>query len=271
MVKYRKNRKWVIKEMPRHAREKGESGIYHIVLRGINRQSIFQDDEDYQKFLGIIERVKNPDKFKLYGYCLMGNHVHLLLHEQKDEIATIMKRVGVSYARWYNRKYDRVGHVFQDRYKSEVVEDEGYLITLLRYIHNNPVKAQIVLEAEEYKWSSCKTYARGNGDPEGMTNTNFILGILSENEEIGRRSYEELMKHEPSDDFLDVERKVRKSDSDLYKEIEKILNGAPITELQTMEKKKRDELLRCIKQFEGVTQRQIARVTGINQSTVFKA
>src|SRR6266540_25731 len=135
--------------MPRHAREKCESGIYHIILRGINRQSIFHDDEDYQRFIETMDRVKNPNKFELYGYCLMGNHVHILLHEQKDEIATIMKRVGVSYARWYNWKYDRVGHVFQDRYKSEVVEDERYLMSLLQYIHNNPVAAQIVTEPEE--------------------------------------------------------------------------------------------------------------------------
>jgi REP element-mobilizing transposase RayT len=82
--------------MPRHAREKCESGIYHIILRGINRQSIY--DEDYQRFLETIDRVKKPERFQLYGFCLMGNHVHLVLHEQKEEIATIMKRIGVSYA-----------------------------------------------------------------------------------------------------------------------------------------------------------------------------
>lgn len=79
------------------------------------------------------------------------------------------------------------------------------------------------------------------------------------------------MKEETSDHFLDIEIKVRKSDADLYKEIQKMLNGRVVTELQTMEKKTRDEILQCIKEFDGVTQRQIARVTGINQSTVFKA
>jgi putative transposase len=261
----------VTQQMPRHAREKCESGIYHIILRGINRQSIFHDDEDYQRLLETIDRVKNPDRFQLYGFCLMGNHVHLLLHEQKEEIATIMKRIGVSYARWYNWKYDRVGHVFQDRYKSEVVEDEGYLINLLRYIHSNPVKAQLVIDPNEYKWSSCKTYSSGSGYPKGLINTTFILGILSENEEIGRKNYEELMKQEISEQFLDIEIKGRISDADLYKEIQKILNGRPITELQTIEKEKRDEILRSVKGIDGVTQRQIARVTGIHQSTVFKA
>lgn len=261
-------------QMPRHAREKCESGIYHIILRGINRQSIFHDDEDYQRFLETMDRMKNPGKFELYGYCLMGNHVHLLLHEQKDEIATIMKRIGVSYAHWYNRKYDRVGHVFQDRYKSEIVKDEGYLINLLRYIHNNPVKAQIVTDPKDYKWSSFTSYSRECKNPTGLTNTTFILGILSENEEIARKSYEDfMMKQESNDHFLDIELvvKARKSDDDLYKDIQKILNGQPITAIQTLEKKKRDELLRHLKELDGVTHRQIARVTGINQSTVFKA
>ena len=271
MVKYKKEKVDVMQRMPRHAREKSESGIYHIILRGINRQSIFHDDEDYQRFLETMDRVKKPGKFELYGYCLMGNHVHLLLREQKDEIATIMKRIGVSYARWYNWKYDRVGHAFQDRYKSEVVKDEGYLLSLLRYIHNNPVKARIAADPKDYKWSSCKSYFRGHEYPKGLTNTTFILGILSENEEIARRSLGELMQQENSDHFLENETKARISDDDLYQEIQKILNGQPITVLQTVEKKKRDEMLRHLKELDGVTQRQIARVTGINQSTVFKA
>jgi REP element-mobilizing transposase RayT len=257
--------------MPRQAREKCESGIYHIILRGINRQSIFHDDADYQKFLDIVDRIKGPDRFMIYGFCLMGNHVHLLLHELKDKTATIMKRVGVSYAKWYNKKYDRVGHVFQDRYKSEAVEDDGYLINLLRYIHCNPVKAGIVVEPQEYKWSSCREYLKESGYSKKVTNTAFILGTLSENEEIGKKMYEELMQQEINDQFLDIDGIVKKTDADLYEEIQKILNGRSVSELHKMDKKTRDEILRCIKKVKGITQRQISRVTGINQSMVFKA
>ena len=258
--------------MPRNARKKCESGIYHVIVRGINRQNIFHDDEDYQRFLETIGRIKNPDKFELYGYCLMGNHVHLLLHEQKAEIAIIMKRIGISYAWWYNWRYDRVGHVFQDRYKSETVEDDKYLLSLLRYIHNNPVKAQMVREPEEYKWSSCRSYYGVNEYPKGLTNSAWILGIFSDDEESGKRKFKEFMNQENSDQFLDVKITQRRTDEDLYTEIQqKIPNGQRITMLQTMDKQKRDEILRQIKEIEGATQRQIARVTGISQSIVFKA
>jgi putative transposase len=83
------------------------------VMRGINRQDIFYDEDDYQRFMGTLERLKT-DKFEVYGYCLMSNHVHLLIREKSEEIPQIMKRIGTSYAWWYNRKYQRTGQVFQD-------------------------------------------------------------------------------------------------------------------------------------------------------------
>jgi putative transposase len=256
--------------MPRYARKKCDSGIYHVIVRGINRQNIFHDEEDYQRFLETIDRVKSPGSFELYGYCLMGNHVHLLLHEQKDDLTKIMKRIGISYAWWYNWKYDRVGHVFQDRYKSETVEDETYIINLLRYIHNNPVKAEMVKEPEEYRWSSCRAYYGLKEYPNGLTSSAFILGILSENKENGKKKFKEFMKQENQDQFLDIVTTQRKSDECLYREIQKKLHGQQITMLQTMEKEKRDEILRQLKEIEGVSHRQIARVTGISPNIIFK-
>ena len=115
--------------MPRKTRKKSKSGIYHIILRGQNRQIIFEDDEDKEKFLQTIEECKRKSGFELYGYCLMRNHIHLLLHELKDETGIIMRRIGASYVYWYNWKYRRCGHLFQDRYKSETVETDEYFLT----------------------------------------------------------------------------------------------------------------------------------------------
>ncbi len=129
--------------MARCARQKSSTFIYHVLLRGINRQDIFYDEEDYCRFLEIVKRVETSGSVAVYGYCLMGNHVHLLLQEKEEELSVIMKRIGTSYAWWYNTKYDRVGHVFQNRFQSEVVETEAYLLEVLRYIHNNPVKAKL--------------------------------------------------------------------------------------------------------------------------------
>ena len=114
------------------------------MLRGVNRQTIFEDDQDCIKFIQILQKCKEKSGFELYGYCLMNNHVHLLLREVNESISLVMERICSSFVYWYNWKYDRLGHLFQERYRSEVVEIEAYLITVLRYIHQNPIKAGIV-------------------------------------------------------------------------------------------------------------------------------
>jgi len=144
--------------LARQARKKSESGIYHIMLRGINRQQIFEDEEDRQRFLETLENYKELCGYTIYAYCLMGNHIHLLLKEGKEDLTLMFKRIAGSYVYWYNWKYHRCGHLFQDRFKSEPVEDDGYFLTVLRYIHQNPVKAQICKKAEEYEYSSMREY-----------------------------------------------------------------------------------------------------------------
>ena len=109
--------------MPRTARIKSKTGIYHVMLRGIGKQNIFEDDLDKQKFMMLLTEVKQKSQFSLYAYCLMNNHVHLLLKIGKDPLEIIIKRLGSNYAYWYNTRYERVGHLFQDRFKSEPVED----------------------------------------------------------------------------------------------------------------------------------------------------
>jgi putative transposase len=144
--------------MPRHARKKSKTGVYHVMVRGINKEIIFHDDEDRRKFLYILAKVKEGYPFELLGYCLMNNHVHLLIREGTENISQIMKRIGTRYAIYFNSKYDRKGHLFQNRFRSERVEDEEYLLTVLRYIHQNPVKAFLVNDTKDYLWSSYRAY-----------------------------------------------------------------------------------------------------------------
>ena len=101
---------------------------------------------------------KKISGYQLYGYCLMGNHVHLLIKEEKEGIEQIFRRVGARFVYWYNLKYELCGHLFQDRYKSEAVENDEYLLTVLRYIHHNPIKAGLSKGLEEYRWSSYNEY-----------------------------------------------------------------------------------------------------------------
>jgi REP element-mobilizing transposase RayT len=134
----------------RKSREKSSSGIYHIILRGINRQSIFEDDEDRLTLLASLKRYKEISQCRIFAYCLMDNHVHILLQEIKEPIGMIIQRISSSYVMWYNRKHERCGHLFQERFKSEAVETDSYFLTVLRYIHQNPIKAKIVNDTADW-------------------------------------------------------------------------------------------------------------------------
>lgn len=163
--------------MPRVPRHKSESGIYHIMLRGINQQTIFEDDEDYSKFLSTLEKYKAVSGYKVFAYCLMSNHIHILLKTDNEDLDLIMKRIAGSYVYWYNWKYYRKGHLFQDRFKSEPIDDEKYLLTVLRYIHQNPVKAKIVKNIDEYIYSSYNDYIKVKSN---LVDTDFVSDMLPE-------------------------------------------------------------------------------------------
>ncbi len=244
----------------RQARQRCESGIYHVVLRGINRGDIFFDDDDSLHFVETLAQKKRNQEYGLYGYCLMSNHVHLLVRENEDTVSRTMSRIGTSYAKWYNQKYSRSGHVFQGRYGSECVEDDKYLLTVVRYIHNNPVKAGLVRNPESYRWSSIHAYAGGKEYPSGLTQTEYILCIFHRNQIEAIRAFREFMKQENEDTCLDEEIKRKKTDGEVKAELEALMDGEPIGKLQSMEKEN-----------EGVTLRQIARVTGLNAMNVQRA
>ncbi|MFT3861348.1 transposase [Micropruina sp.] len=140
--------------MPRQARQLADSGIYHVMLRGVNRDVIFLEHDDYEGFLNALADTRAASGCKVLAYCLMPNHVHLVLRPAVESLSEVMKRLGVRYAGRFNRKYGRTGHVFQDRFRSLPVEDDAYLVTLLRYMWNNPVRAGLVDRMDEYRWSS---------------------------------------------------------------------------------------------------------------------
>lgn len=140
--------------MPRQARQRAESGTYHVLLRGVNKDAVFLEDEDRAWFLRSLLLTKEASGCVVLAYCLMTNHVHLVVQTPVEPISEVMKRLGVRYVGWFNRKYGRVGHLYQNRFASLPVEDDAYLVTLLRYVWNNPVKAGLVVRAEDYPWSS---------------------------------------------------------------------------------------------------------------------
>ncbi len=236
------------------------------MLRGINKQDIFEDDEDRERFLATVERYKETSKFEVYGYCLMSNHIHLLIKENGDQISNIVKRICSSYVYWYNWKYERCGHLFQERYKSEVVENEGYLLTVLRYIHLNPVKAGICNSVKEYGWSSYNEYIM----KPLLVDTHFVLDILSSDKKMAIKLFIKHTNEQNEDKCLELEEKPRLQDDEVRRHLEDrgVLSQS---ELQKMERSKRNEIIRALKATEGITIRQLSRVTGISKSVIDRA
>lgn len=246
--------------MPRQARRKSESGVYHIMLRGINKQVIFGDEEDNLKFLETLKKYKAISGYKLFAYCLMSNHVHLLLKVEKEDIDLIIKRIASSYVYWYNWKYKRNGHLFQDRFKSEAVEDDSYFLTVVRYIHQNPLKAGVCKSIDGYNFSSYNEYVK----KADLVDTDFCLGIIE------KEQFVEFNNEYNEDVCLEIEKdNFRLTDDEAREIIFKISKCRTITQFQNLKIDKRDKYLKLLRN-NGLSIRQISRLTGIGFNIVRK-
>lgn len=141
--------------MPRSARILLENTCYHIIARGNQKQEVFFETIDYERYLQLLKKYKLKYHFKLYGYCLMNNHIHMIIDpSQSHELSKVMQGLNLSYSIWFNAKYDKIGHLWQDRFKSVVIQKDEYLLTCINYIEANPVRGNIVKNPFDYSWSS---------------------------------------------------------------------------------------------------------------------
>lgn len=258
--------------MPRIPRVKSNSGIYHIMLRGANRQEIFHDDYDRNRFLDIVAKYKTQSEMIIYAWCLMSNHVHLLVKEGNEDISVTMKRIGVSFVWYYNCKYHTNGHLFQDRFRSENVETYPYLLRVIRYIHQNPVKAGIVERVDAWKWSSCRGYYGKSLVSENLLDQQYILRHFSDNQFIAKERFKEFNEIPDNDSFLD-ERDSRKrlTDQEAGIQIKKLLGTMEIAQVKSLPKTERTKVLRTIKELNGLSLRQAARILGVSPSLINRA
>ena len=245
--------------MPRGARKKSESGVYHVMLRGINRQRIFEDDRDCERFVEILGEYKQVCGYELYAYCLMGNHVHILLKEGSEPLERVFRRIASKYVYWFNSRYNRVGHLFQDRYRSEPVNDDAYFLTALRYILRNPVEAGLCQRPEQYRFSSCADYV----ERPGITDTAFALALLPEG------GFVKFANTPAGDRCLDVDERPprRLTDDDAHLLIEEISGCSSAAAFQALPLERRDAYLAEILS-RGVSVRQANRLTGISPGVV---
>ncbi len=252
--------------MPRVARRKSESNIYHVMVRGINQQNIFVDEEDNLKYLDLLARYQKEFYYSIYAYCLMGNHVHILIKEGAEDLSNTMRRMGISYAQWYNWQYNRKGHLFQGRYKSEPVEDESYFLTVIRYIHQNPLNAGLVNCMEEYKWSSYGEYIT----QAIIIDVDYVLAFFSGDRETALREFVKFNKITNDDKCLDIIPKV-KTRSD--KEMRQVIlgkYGIELAMLQNEDAKVQAKVLKYAKDLEGSSLRQLSRLTGLTVNKIYR-
>lgn len=251
--------------MPRTPRQKSESGIYHVMMRGVNKQIIFNDEEDKHRFLLILKQYKELNKYIVYSYCLMDNHIHILMKEAEDNISNSIQRISSSYVWWYNNKYERTGHLFQSRFKSEVVNTDGYLLTVMRYIHNNPIKAGIISNLKQYQWSSYNEYI----STENIIDKEFVLSLFSDNQKTSIGLFKDFHCENDKDICLDISKNKFLSDNELIEIINKL--NLNIEGIKDLNKLNRDNLLKEIKNIDGTSIRQISRITGIPKSVIGRA
>lgn len=163
--------------------------LYHVIARGNRQSSIYLDNDDRYRFLGILCETAEDLNLVIHSYCLMSNHYHLLAETPMGNISSCMHLQNSRYAKYFNRKYDRTGHLFQGRYKAILVQKENYLLELCRYIELNPIRASLVDDPSEYHWSSYRSIIGVAGRPYAFLSNNWILTHFDEDTAIAREKY----------------------------------------------------------------------------------
>lgn len=177
--------------MARLPRIEYSGALYHVLARGNQRRDVFHDDADRAKYLGKLAAYKQRHRFVLYAYVLMTNHVHLLVETRDVGLAKVMQGIHQSYTQYYNRRYQTVGHVFQGRYKAFVCARDSYLLELVRYIHLNPVRAKLVVDPADYRWSGHRSYV--GLEAGSRVDTQPVLAQFADQPSEARRRYREFI------------------------------------------------------------------------------
>lgn len=253
--------------MPKTPRKRSTLLTYHVVIKGADRQLLFEETKDYIKYLEILEQFKEECKFQLFAYCLMDNHVHLLIrHSPEYSLETIFRKINTTYAIWFNMKYNRTGFVQNGRYFSEPIEDEAYLLTVLKYIHYNPTKAGLeTFPGKSYRWSSFSDYGKRG---ETLTDTAPIYEIIG-----GYQEFEKMHLVNTGDSeqkCLEINRFRKRLPDDVAKSIILEVSGCnTAADFQKLSLKARNENIFALKK-RGLSIRQVNRLTGVPKGVIEK-
>lgn len=255
--------------MPREARKESKTGYYHVMMRGNNRSRIFNQLRDKEFFLEQLQYQIDEGNILIVAYCLMDNHIHLLIHSDLQAMAEALKWINIKFAGRYNTKYNQIGHVFQDRYKSEVINTEEHFLQAIRYIHNNPVKAKIVSNVSDYQWSSYKSYL-GNEDrlidsEEKQTVIDLFSGSILQFKKFHLEDETETYE------FLEVQEDLeREREEKAIRIIKKYCKEYGIAEVDELNNRKDvlEEVVIELLKSSHLSHRKIAELTGVTRGRV---
>lgn len=242
--------------MPRPPRQYSESGFYHVVLRGNGKQIIFEDDSDRQMFLKLLMEKKAADSVRIIAWCLMSNHIHLLIDDPEGSLSHFMHAISTAYARYFNEKTGHVGAVFQGRFTSVPITSDDQLLQAVRYIHENPAKAGAG-SVDAYRWSSYGEYL-GRA---GITDTETVFDVVG-----GTRGFLHFCDDGRFGTYY-LRSTKRVPDEDALEAARCTLGGREPAELKEMAKGQRDASLRLLRAA-GITVKQMERLTGIGHNTI---
>lgn len=257
--------------MPRVKRILSESKIYHVMSRGNEKKNIFLDDEDRQKFLSILLKYLSKIDYKIFSFCLMDNHFHLLIYEGEEGISSIMRFINTSYAEYFNHKYKRGGHLLQDRFKSEPVEGDAHLLAAVRYIHNNPVKAGMVKHPGMYAWSSYRAYFEEESSSKKLVDYRYILNMYSSSLIEARKAFLAFSSQEANETFLDIDDVTSFEEQKAAAMVDRLLKERGLSKESLKFRaniKTRDDLIAMLRNKTKLSVRRIAEILDINKNTV---
>ena len=246
--------------IPRSPRKKSNIKVYHIILRGINRQDIFLDKQDFRKFLKEVRRTKKIYQYELYAYVLMPNHTHFIVYDVNDNISTAIQSLTVAYSYYFNKKYERSGHLFENRFKSKFVDKECYLKNLLRYIHKNPENAGI---KGDFPWNSYFEYIHYK---DKLADKKFIMNLFHNDISNFKNFHNDYRKNQDVNKDYELISKIE--DEEAIKLMKGIAQEDNLVKIQNYDTKIKYEIIKKFIKIEGIKKVQIARILGINRKTI---
>lgn len=253
--------------MPRPNRIHSYTNVYHIIMRGNNKQKIFLENKDFERFLRILKKYKMKYEYDLYCYMLMTNHIHMIINTKKEDISKVMHSIAQEYSIYFNNKYDRCGHVFQDRFKSKCVENREYLLNLQRYIHLNCVKAGIG-KIDSYKWSSYNEFI----GRKKLCNTDMILKLFGNDRASAVNNF--MIFNQKGDlspeeqNIAEFEMKKLLTDEEAKEMIQLVIKNKKLKQIKDCSEDEKNELAKECLKIDGISKRQLARIFNFDKRRI---